>query len=149
MSDDVFEDGDSTLVDWDNVADVVDTPVPAGDYDGTITSCEYKLSQASSQPMWSTEITITSPGEGVEGRKIFENFSFSEKAIPYTKKKLAQMDSAILGIKPFDLKAIPETLIGKNVRFRVKVKEETYEGETRMRASIAKFMPAGDPFLDS
>lgn len=147
MSDDVFEDGDNTLVDWDDVADVVDTPVAAGDYSGTITACEYKLSQASSRPMWATEITITSGGDA-EGRKIFENFSFSEKAIPYTKKKLAQMDSTILGIKPFDLKAIPETLIGKEVRFRVKVKEETYEGEKRMRASISKFLPVGDPFLD-
>ena len=147
MSDDVFEDGDDTLVDWDNVADVVDTPVAAGDYNGTITACEYKLSQSSSQPMWATEITITSGGDA-EGRKIFENFSFSEKAIPYTKKKLGQMDSAILGIKPFNLKTIPETLVGKEVRFRVKVKEETYEGETRMRSSISKFLPAGDPFLD-
>lgn len=148
MSDDIFQDGDASLVNWDDVSDVVDTPLPDGEYNVVITSCEYKLSAASGLPMWSTQLTVQ--GSDFDGRKLFENFSFSDKALPYTKKKLAQLDPGILAIKPFDLKKIPETLVGKQTRVRVKGKEEEYQGETRVRPQIQKYLPVGgaDSFLD-
>lgn len=148
MSDDIFQDGDSSLVNWDDVNDVVDTPLPDGEYNVVITSCEYKLSASSGLPMWSTVLTVQ--GSDFDGRKLFENFSFSDKALPYTKKKLAQLDAGILAIKPFDLTKIPETLVGKQTRVRVKGKEEEYQGEKRVRAQIQKYLPASgaDSFLD-
>lgn len=148
MSDDIFQEGDDSLVDWDNVADVVSTPLPDGEYNAIITSAEYKLSQSSGMPMWALELTIQ--GSDFDGRKIFENISFSDKAKPYTKKKLAQLDPKILSIVPFDLKKIPETLVGKNVRIRTRSKEEEYQGEKQLRSSVMKYLPTSgaDAFLD-
>jgi hypothetical protein len=131
--DEYFEEGDDSLViDMDNVEEQSFELLPKGVYDCVIEDCEYKLSNSSGKPMWSLTLVVTS-GE-FEGRKLFANMSFSEKALPMTKATIMKIAPDVLQA-PFMPKKIADegTLVGKNVRAKTKI--EKYEGEERTRVA--------------
>ncbi|MGD9725592.1 MAG: DUF669 domain-containing protein [Nitrospira sp.] len=99
--------------------------IPKGEYDVVVEEAEYKLSQSSNQPMWA--LTLTIEGGEYDGRKLFNNVSFSEKALPFAKRTLAKCWPHLL-TTDFNPEAIDDYGI-QGWRGRVKVKHRDYEGE--------------------
>lgn len=87
------DDGGYT-VDMTAVPEAKNEVLPKAWYTCVIDEIEYKLSQSSGKPMWAA-VYIISEGE-YEGRKLFHNISFSEGALPYTKKNLMKLKPEIL-----------------------------------------------------
>lgn len=125
-----FEGGDgSVTVDLSNVEEAAGFElIPRGTYAALITNCEYSLSQNSGKPMWTLELTI-SEGD-YEGRKLFTHMSFSEKALPMTKRTLAQIAPEFLS-GPFSPEDEAHKMVNRAVSAKVKI--EKYEGEDRSR----------------
>ena len=132
-ADDSFEGGDgAVMVDLNNVEDM--SVVPKGRYPGIITSCEYGLSQSSGKPMWTIKATIND-GE-YDGRNLYGHLSFSEKALPMTKKSIVAIAPELLN-GPFNPEERAGDLVNKPCT--VIVSTEKYEGEERSR--IRSFAP--------
>lgn len=133
----LFEEGGGLVVDLTGVQEAKYELVPKGIYSGEIDSCEYKDSKAGAK-MWETWIRITGEGDYVN-RKLPYYFSFSAKALPFTKAALAKVAPELLQGK-FNPQQIADegTMLGKKVRFRVVIKE--YEGEDR--SNIGALLPA-------
>lgn len=126
---DSFEEGDGSLtMDLSNVEEATFEAVPRGKYPCVIETCEFKHSQNSGAPMWALTLAITE-GE-YEGRKLFSFLSFSEKAMPYTKRTLKAIAPEFLS-GPFDMADGASDMEGKNVVANVTI--EKYEGEARSR----------------
>ena len=137
-ADDTFEGADSSvMVDLSGVAEATFEVLPRNTYTGVITSCDYGLSQASGQPMWSAQITIDE-GE-YEGRKLFTHFSFSENALPMTKKHLAVVAPELLS-GAFNPEESASDMEGKQVRVKVAIKK--FDGSDRN--NVTDFLPLGD-----
>ena len=133
-----FEGGDgSVMVDLTNVEEAVFELIPKGKYAGTITECNFDYSQSSGKPMWAMKLTITE-GE-YEGRTLLSWMSFSEKALPLTKKTLAAIAPEFL-TGPFNPEDKASDMEGKNVIIVTKVSK--YEGENR--TSVKQLEAAGD-----
>jgi hypothetical protein len=137
-ADDTFEGSDtSVMVDLSDVAEASFEVLPRGVYDGVISNCDYTLSQSSGKPMWAAQITIDE-GE-YEGRKLFTHFSFSENALPMTKKHLAVVAPELLS-GGFNPEEVASDMEGKKVRVKVAIKK--YEGSDRN--NVTDFLPLGD-----
>jgi len=127
----LIEDGEGDFViQMDDVEEAKYELIPKGTYDAEITDMEYKLSQASGMPMWALTITLTNEEQGYIGRKLFNNMSFSAKALPFTKAALAKIAPDVL-VSPFKPRELAENkvLVGRSIR--VKVDTQDYQGETR------------------
>ena len=134
---DTFEGGDASVaIDLTDVQEASFEAVPVGEYDAVIANAEYKLSQSSGSPMWSLQLQIV--GGDYDNRRIFDNISFSEKALPYTKKTIATIAPELLS-GPFDPEEAAADLQGKEVR--IKTKMETYQGEKSAR--VKQYVPMG------
>lgn len=120
-----FEGSDtSVMVDLSDTEEATFETVPKGVYGVTVESCEYGPSQSSGQPMWSLQLVIN---EGqYEGRKLFDNLSFSPKALPFTKKKLAIIAPELLN-GPFNAEEQAGQIEGR--MFKVRTKMAKYDGE--------------------
>jgi hypothetical protein len=136
------EDG-SLLVDLSNVQEQSFEAIPRGTYNVVVDECRYEISKNSGKPMWNMRFTI-SEGE-YENRKLFMYISFSEKALPTTKKHIARLSPELLE-GAFNPKKVADdgTLIGKTCR--VKVDIEKYEGQDRNRIRDI-LAPANDGFV--
>lgn len=141
-----FEDGDDGAV--INMAEIKEASfelVPKGTYAAVIESVEFGTSKAGN-PKWAAVYCIV--GGDFDGRKIFDNISFSQKALPYTKATIKNFAPDLLTAS-FNPKAIAESgeLVGKQIT--IKIKHEQYEGNTNARvASIsAPLKGAGDEFF--
>lgn len=136
----VFEDGGNVVVDLTGVAEAKFELIPKGIYMFEIDSCEYKISANSQAPMWETWMRITE-GDYV-GRKLPYYFSFSAKALPFTKAALMKVAPEILG-NAFAPQRIADegTMLGKPVRARVGIKE--YQGEDRSNITQILSLDAG------
>lgn len=144
LMEDSFEGGDgSVMINMDDVDAASDELLPKGDYVCTIETCEYKLSQSSGQPMWAHTLVVND-GE-YEGRKLFSNMSFSPKALPITKKTLADIAPEFT-TGSFNPEESASDMEGKIVK--AKVVHTKYEGE--MRSSVKKLSAAGgmDDFMN-
>lgn len=137
--DDTFEGGSgSVMVDLTNVEEAGGFEViPRGTYDCVIEDCTYSLSQNSGKPMWTIKLSIVS-GD-YEGRKLFTHQSFSEKALPMTKRTLAQIAPEFLS-GPFSPEDEAHKMQGRRVRAKVKI--EPYQGEPRNR--VQDLLPPAD-----
>lgn len=127
------------VVDMTQVQEPSTEVLPKAIYNCEIDECEYKLSQASGLPMWAM-ILVVSDGE-YQGRKFFNNMSFSEKALPYTKRSLAAIAPELLTVD-FRPDAVDQyDMVGKRVRVQSKIgKNENGE----KRSEVAKLLPPAD-----
>lgn len=129
----IFEEGGNLVVDLANIQEAKFEPVPRGLYDSEIDSVEYGMSQNSGAPMLTLQIVITDGGD-YNGRKLYTYWSFSQKALPFTKAAILRVAPEILSGKFVPQKVADEgLLIGKPCRIRVTV--EDYQGEPRSRIS--------------
>lgn len=127
----LIDDGEGGFqVDWDNVEEATFEVMPKGTYPCVISEMEYKLSQASGQPMWALVLQVEE-GE-YANRKLFSNISFSPKALPFTKRTIARIAPELL-TNDFNPKRLgdEEVLVGKSCRARVSVGKNTESGEPR------------------
>lgn len=144
MTDPTFEGGNgSVAIDLSDVEEAKFEALPIGEYDGVIAGSEYKLSQSSGAPMWSLKIQVI--GGEYDNRVIFDNVSFSEKALPFTKKTLAVIAPELIS-GPFDPEEAAAEMQGKEVRFKTKL--ETYQGEKQTRIKTYLPLGGGDDFMN-
>ncbi len=136
-----FESGDtSVMVDLSNVEAATFEVVPKGVYEAVIEECTFQHSQNSGQPMWAMRHNITDGPS--EGRKIFDNVSFSPKAMPFSKKTLAVIAPELLS-GPFDPEQEAPKMEGKKVKFRTTLKK--WEGRDQTR--IVEYLTVEEAFL--
>lgn len=132
----IDDDGENFTVDFGAVKSA--EALPKADYNVICEKNEFSLSKSSNKPMWG-QIWTVEDGE-FAGRKIYNNMSFSEAALPMTKAALSVIDNSVVLDSAFRPKAYADngTMLGKRSRVRTKIEE--YMGEKQTR--IAKFMPA-------
>jgi len=123
-----FSEGDSLMVDFNNVEDVSFEAMPRGMYPCVIADCEFTMSQSSGNPMWTFTLEV-SEGE-YAGRKLFSHNVFAGKGLPMTKKTLSRIAPELLEgpFNPEDSEVIA-SMIGRDVKAKVTVRK--YEGEDR------------------
>ena len=128
----------SILVDLSDVQEQSFEAIPKGTYRVVLDQLDYQLSKSSGQPMWNARFTVTE-GE-YTNRKLFTFISFSEKALPGTKKVIRILKPELLD-SAFDPKAVAESgeLIGIECRVRVGIQE--YEGTDRNRIQDYMSLP--------
>jgi len=139
--DDTIVDGndDDVMVDMTDVGEFKFEVLPKGDYNVIISELEYKLSKASSQPMWGIVLEVEDHPE-YSKRKLFANASFSPKALPGTNSMLKIIAPELYGQK-FNPKAVAAggTLLGR--RAKVKVDIKIYENQPQNQ--VKRWMPLG------
>lgn len=151
MSEDneLFEENDSAMViDMENISEASFEVLPKGTYDCVIEKCDFAMSKSSDKPMWNIQLTVVD-GE-YKDRKLFTFMSFSEKALPMTKRTLGRIAPQLISTT-FDPKKIADegTLVGTLVKAKTII--ETYEGEkkTRIKDMLAPSNGGEDDFLNS
>lgn len=136
--------GESLVVDLNDVEDSSFEPMPKGMYECVIDSLDFVYSQNSGNPMW-TWVLEVQDGE-FAGRKLFFHTVFKGAGLPITKKAISRVAPELLEA-PFDPQEVADsgTMIGKPLRARVDVRK--YEGE--MRNNVKELFAAsegGDSF---
>jgi hypothetical protein len=135
----VFEDGGNLVVDLSGIQEAKFEAIPKGIYAAEIDSAEFGMSNNSGAPMITLQVAIT---EGdYQGRKLYTYWSFSQKALPFTKAAIQRVAGELLTAKFNPQQVCDEgKLLGKPCRIRVAV--EDYQGEPRSK--IAQVLaPAG------
>lgn len=141
---------ESHVVDMDAVGEASFELYNKGWYDFTISDMSYELSQSSGAPMWSLQLEFDSvidpmtnePSCPYAGKKMRWYLSFSEKAIPYTKKTINQLWPGLLEDPQwktngkFDIKKVGDNQLFVGHKIRGLIKHQKYEGD--MRANIAQ-----------
>lgn len=132
------DDGGYT-VDMTAVPEAKNEVLPKAVYNCVVDEAEYKLSQSAGKPMWAL-IYVVTDGQ-YEGRKLFHNISFSEKALPFTKRTLARLCPECL-TSSFKPEKIDEYGIqGRNVRVKTKVGKDQ---NNEPRTEVAEVMGPAD-----
>ena len=106
-ADETFEEGAGLVIDLAGVEEASFENMPRGLYPAVVESLEYKLSKSAGQPMWAIMWNI-SDGD-YSNRKQFSNLSFSEKALPFTKRNISRFAPELLE-GPFDPKKIADEI---------------------------------------
>lgn len=146
--DELFEENDSSLVfDMDAVEESSWEILPKGTYDCIIEDAKFAMSKSSNKPMWNVTLAVVD-GE-YANRKLFTYISFSEKALPMTKKQLNRIAPDLIS-KTFDPKKIADegSLVGIQVRAKIII--EPYEGENKNKVTdlLAPTNGGGNDFLN-
>ncbi len=134
-----FSQGDSLMVDLNQVEDVSFEALPRGIYPCVIAECEFSYSQSAGNPMW-TLVMEVSDGE-YTGRKLFSHLVFAGKGLPITKRQLSRIAPEL-----FDAPFNPEdddtiaSMLGKNIN--VKTAPRKYDGE--MRDNVRDLFPPSE-----
>lgn len=144
-----FEEGDNALaIDMDGIEAAKFELIPQGTYECVIEELECKPSAASGKLCWYMKLAIVDGA--FEGRKLFNNMSFSEAALPYTKASLMKIAPDVLHIRPFIPQKIADDGILVGRRLRVKTSIEAYEGEKRTKVKqLLASAEAGGDFITS
>lgn len=123
-----FSEGESAVIDWNDVEDSSFEALPKGIYPCVIADCEFTYSQSSGNPMWTLQLEV-SEGE-YAGRRLFTHLVFSSKALPITKQNLARIKPELLEgpMDPADEEVIA-SMLGTPVKAKVTIRK--YEGEDR------------------
>ncbi len=134
-----FSEGDSLMVDLNEVEDVTFEALPRGIYPCTIAECEFSYSQSAGNPMW-TLVMEVSDGE-YTGRKLYSHLVFAGAGLPITKRQLSRIASELFegAFNPEDEDVIA-TMIGKNIN--VKTAPRKYEGV--MRDNVRDLFPPSE-----
>lgn len=140
-----FSEGDSLMVDFNNVDDVSFEALPVGIYPVTIADCEFTYSQSSGNPMWTLKLEV-SEGE-YAGRILFSHMVFAGKGLPMTKKSLSRIAPTLLesAFNPEDPDIIAN-MLGLDLKAKVTVRK--YEG--RDTNNVRDLFPnegGGDSFI--
>lgn len=139
-----FTEGDSLMVDFDNVEDVSFEALPVAIYPCVVADCEFTYSQSSGNPMWTLQLEV-SEGE-YAGRKLFCHLVFAGKGLPITKRQLSRIapDLIASAFDPQDADVIAQ-MLGMDLRAKVTVRK--YEG--RDTNNVRDLFPAeeGGDFL--
>ncbi len=138
----IFEDGGNLVVDLGGIAEAKFEAIPKGIYDGEIDTVEFGMSNNSGAPMLTLQIAIQN-SEQYQGRKLYTYWSFSQKALPFTKAAIMRVAPELLTQK-FSPQAVADQglLLGKPCRIRVAV--EDYQGEPRSKISQVLAPSTGD-----
>lgn len=137
----IFEDGGNLVVDLQGIQEAKFEAIPKGIYAAEIDAVEFGMSNNSGAPMLTLQIAI-SEGD-YQGRKLYTYWSFSQKALPFTKAAIQRVAPELLGGKFSPQKVADEgLLIGKPCRIRVNI--EDYQGEPRSRISQVLAPATGD-----
>ncbi len=120
-----FTEGDSLMVDFNDVEDVTFEALPTAMYPCIIADCEFTYSQASGNPMWTLQLEVRD-GE-YAGRKLFSHLVFAGKGMPITKRQLTRIAPGLLEgpFNPEDPDVIAQ-MLGMEIRAKVTVRK--YEG---------------------
>lgn len=138
-----FSEGDSLVVDFNQVEDTAFEALPKGMYPCTIAECEFTYSQSSGNPMWTMQLEVAE-GE-YAGRKLFNHLVFAGKGLGITKQNLSRIKPDLLE-GPFDPsdEEVIASMLGLSVKARVTVRK--YEGEDRNNVQ-GLFPGDGDGFV--
>lgn len=118
-------------VDMTAVPEAKNEVLPKAIYNCIVDEIEYKLSQSSGKPMWAA-VYLIQDGP-YEGRKLFHNISFSEGALPYTKRTIAKIKPEILTADFRPDKLDDYGLQGMNIRVKTKIgKDQNNEPRTEV-----------------
>ncbi len=134
-----FSEGDSLMVDLNDVEDVTFEALPRGIYPCVIAECEFSYSQSAGNPMW-TLVMEVSDGE-YTGRKLFSHLVFAGAGLPITKRQLQRIAPELFdsAFNPEDEDVI-STMLGKSLN--VKTAPRKFEGV--MRDNVRDLFPASD-----
>lgn len=138
----IFEDGGNLVVDLSGIAEAKFEAIPKGIYDAEIDTVEFGMSNNSGAPMLTLQIAIRN-SEQYNGRKLYTYWSFSQKALPFTKAAILRVAPDLLTQK-FSPQAVADQglLLGKPCRVRVTV--EDYQGEPRSKIAQVLAPSTGD-----
>lgn len=123
-----FSEGDSLVVDFNDVEEMTFEALPRGQYPCQIVECEFGYSQSKGTPMWTLRLEV-SEGE-YSGRILFTHLVFAGAGMGITKANLKRIAPELLA-GPFDPtdEGIMESMLGKQIKARVTVRQ--YQGEAR------------------
>ncbi len=118
--------------------------IPRATYPVTISSAEFAHSQRSGKPMWTLQLEIED-GE-YAGRTLFHHVSFSEKALPRTKKTISRILPELLE-GPFNPEEVADDGKLLGIRCRAVVTVTRYEGSNRNNVKELLEAEGGDDFV--
>ncbi len=123
-----FSQGDSLMVDLNDVEDVTFEALPKGIYPCVIAECEFSYSQAAGNPMW-TLVMEVSDGD-YTGRKLFSHLVFAGAGLPITKRQLQRIAPELFegAFNPED-EDIIQSMLGRAIQ--AKTAPRKYEGVMR------------------
>lgn len=139
-----FSEGESLMVDFNDVEDVKFEALPVGIYPVQIADCEFTYSQSSGNPMWTLKLEVRD-GE-YANRVLFTHLVFAGKGLPITKRQLTRIAPDLIS-SPFDPEDpdVIAQMLGIDLRAKVTIRK--YEG--RDTNNIRDLFPdeGGDDFL--
>jgi len=123
-----FSEGDSLMVDLNEVEDVSFEALPKGIYACVISECEFSYSQSAGNPMWTLVLEV-SDGE-FTGRKLYSHLVFRGAGMPITKRQLQRIAPELFdgAFNPEDEDVIA-SMLGRNIN--AKTAPRKYEGVMR------------------
>ncbi len=135
-----FSEGDSLLIDLNDIEDSEFELMPRGKYPCVIIECEFAISQNGGNPMWSMVVEVEE-GDFAE-RKLFMHWVWAGKGVPYTKKQAARIAPELFeqAFDPQDEEYI-QSMVGK--RLSARISDRKYEGERRNNIADV-FAPDGE-----
>ncbi len=134
-----FSEGDSIMVDLNDVEDVSFEALPKGIYPCVIAECEFSYSQSAGNPMWTLVMEVTDGDYA--GRKLFSHLVFAGAGLPITKRQLSRIAPELFdsAFNPEDEDVI-QGMLGKNIN--VKTQPKKYEGV--MRDNVRDLFPPSE-----
>ena len=134
-----FSEGDSLMVDLNEVADVSFEALPRAMYPVIVAECEFSHSQSKGTAMWTLTLEV-SDGE-FAGRKLFSHMVWEGPGLPITKRQITRIRPDLLE-GPFDPQDedVIASMLGLDLRAKVTVRK--YQGEDRN--NVQDLFPGGD-----
>ena len=141
-----FSEGDSMMVDFNDVEDVSFEALPVGMYSCIIADCEFVFSQSSGNPMWTLQLEVRD-GE-YANRKLYTHWVFKGAGLPITKRQLTRLAPDLIAgpFDPQDPDAIQQ-ILGLEVKAKVVIRK--YEGRDTNNVRDLFLDEGGDDFISS
>jgi hypothetical protein len=140
-----FENNEDGLV--VNLAEVEELKfenLPPNTYDIIVEDCQYGKSKSSNQPKWELKLSVV--GGEYNGRKLFDTFSWSPKALSGTKTRLAVIAPELASNSNLVINnpEVVASIIGRRARVKVVI-EKSDNAEYDDRNRIKRwYQPTGD-----
>jgi hypothetical protein len=132
----VFEDGGSLVIDLGGIQALTFEALPKGIYDAVLDEFTYGPSKSSNKPMFTAVWKVE--GGDYDGRKLYQYYSFSEKAIRGTKAQLMRLDAEKFAGQ-FNPTAIAES--GEMLGTRKKLKVTIQDGQNGEPSNSVNVQP--------
>jgi hypothetical protein len=140
----VFEDGGSLVVDLSGIQEAKFELIPPGMYDAEIDSWDFGASENSGAPMYTAVFKLLHPD--YEKVKLRSYYSFSQKALPFTKAALRRFAPELVN-GPVNPQKVADSgdMLGRKVRLRVThEKDERGISESGKIARVSNVLPAAE-----